>query len=551
MTIVNIAAAAVSIIIVIYNIVTSRKNKNAELRNDISDKTYRIILFIGIVVALFVRIYKFAQIPYGVNQDGAMAAVDAKALAEYGTDRFGMDYPVHLTAWRYGQMSSLLSYLMIPFIKLFGMTAFSIRLPSLIISCVGLIALFFLAKDSFGKEFALIAFLFSAINPWHIMQSRWALDCNLFPHFFIIGIFFLNRGLNKKIYLYISMVFFGLSMYCYGISIYTIPLFLLSASIYLLVTKKLKLKHILISALIYFLIAWPFIATMVINTFGLPSFKFLIFTIPYFPESQRSSDILFFSDNIFGQIFKNCLSLGKCIILQTDNLPWNTINGFGTIYLFSTPFFILGIYKIFKNKIKNSSVVFILIMLLTALFSGIITNNVNINRLNILYYPLIFITSIGIYYTFVDKKFFRNIVALLYVAIFAIFSCTYFTSYAEETKDFFYKDFQDAIVSVSDDKCKIHITSNVQTNNTANVSEILTLFHIDADAKYFQGEKKIDGKTFKEKYSFENIKDMPINTDNDSLYIVRESEKVFFDKSIFTFEKYGRFYVVKSIGKTP
>ena len=50
----------------------------------------------------------------GLEIDGAMAAVDAKALAYYGTDRFGMKYPVHLTAWGFGQMSALLSYLMVP-----------------------------------------------------------------------------------------------------------------------------------------------------------------------------------------------------------------------------------------------------------------------------------------------------------------------------------------------------------------------------------------------------------------------------------------------------
>ena len=78
-----------------------------------------IILGTALVIALFVRIYKFGSVPGGFNQDGAMAAVDAKALADYGTDRYGMHMPVHLTAWGYGQMSALLSYMMVPFIKLF------------------------------------------------------------------------------------------------------------------------------------------------------------------------------------------------------------------------------------------------------------------------------------------------------------------------------------------------------------------------------------------------------------------------------------------------
>ena len=107
--------------------------------------------------------------------------------------------------------------------------------------------------------------LFAAINPWHILQSRWALDCNLYPHFFMAGIYFLNRGLEKRRFLVISMIMFGLCMYCYGISIYTMPLFLLAACVYLLVTKKLTIKDAILALGVYLLVAWPFIATMIIN----------------------------------------------------------------------------------------------------------------------------------------------------------------------------------------------------------------------------------------------------------------------------------------------
>lgn len=39
---------------------------------------------------IFIRAFHFGISPIGVHQDEAMAAVDALALAEYGTDRFGM-----------------------------------------------------------------------------------------------------------------------------------------------------------------------------------------------------------------------------------------------------------------------------------------------------------------------------------------------------------------------------------------------------------------------------------------------------------------------------
>ena len=159
---------------------------------ELNPGVYRLFLIAAVVLAIAVRVYQFGTIPGGFNQDGAMAAVDAKALADYGTARFGMRFPVHLTAWGYGQMSSLLSYLMAPLIKLFGLNPVVARLPQLIISLLGLLTLYFFSRDAFGKTAALVIFAFGAINPWHILQSRWALDCNLYPHFFLFGVYFLH-----------------------------------------------------------------------------------------------------------------------------------------------------------------------------------------------------------------------------------------------------------------------------------------------------------------------------------------------------------------------
>ena len=86
-------------------------------------------VFLVLCVLLAVRLTAFGTIPGGLNQDGAMAAVDAKALGEYGTDRFGTFMPAHLRAWGYGQMSALLSYLMVPFVKIFGLNRTAVRLP--------------------------------------------------------------------------------------------------------------------------------------------------------------------------------------------------------------------------------------------------------------------------------------------------------------------------------------------------------------------------------------------------------------------------------------
>lgn len=149
-----------------------------------NDKIYYLIIAAVVIIGIGIRVWQFGSVPGGFNQDGAMAAVDGKAIADYGTDRFGTWLPAHLYAWGYGQMSSLLSYLIAIFVKFFGLTPITARLPQLIMSIAGGVFFYLFIRDIFGKGAGLIAAVFVAINPWHFIQSRWALDCNLLPHFF-------------------------------------------------------------------------------------------------------------------------------------------------------------------------------------------------------------------------------------------------------------------------------------------------------------------------------------------------------------------------------
>ena len=104
----------------------------------LGDNGKRIMAFWAILLfAVIVRCIGFGFIPGGINQDEAMGAMDAWALSLYGTDRYGVRFPVHFGAWQIGQMSVLLAYCMIPFIKLLGFNIMAVRLPSLFISCIG------------------------------------------------------------------------------------------------------------------------------------------------------------------------------------------------------------------------------------------------------------------------------------------------------------------------------------------------------------------------------------------------------------------------------
>lgn len=516
-----------------------------ELR--IHDPIYRLLLVLALLIAVFIRVYRFGSVPGGFNVDGAMGAVDAKALADYGTDRFGMRLPVHLTAWGYGQMSALLSYLTAPFIKLFGLSAVTARLPLLLVSLAGLVCLYLLVKDVFGRNVGLIVLWFAAINPWHVLQSRWAIDCNLYPHLVVAGLFCLHRAVigRRRLWLTMSMVLFGLCMYSYGISLYTLPLLLLAACIYLLATKKLRISDAVLAAGVYLLVAWPFFAVMAINFFGWDTVETPLFTLPFFPDSIRSNDILFFSENVFSQLVANFKSLVKVTALQTKDLPWNDVQNFGTMYLFSMPFAAAGLCGLLFEFRKKAGAVLVLFFLGMGIWCGLATNGVNVNRLNIIYYPIMILAGIGIWEVirWIKLPRLEYGIAAAYALAFVLFARTYFTGYAEEMSTVFYEDFGNAVSSLKDsDAEKIYIT--LGNRQTPAIAEIYTLFWQQVDAEYFQGKTSLGRLPYEERYTYGRMEGQSIDSAEDAAYVVGSDELDFFDEELYEFRQYGAFYTV-------
>lgn len=544
--------------ILMFMILNNKKRTFSEIGNSviydrpmIADHLFIVLVMLGFIIAIFVRVYKFGDIPGSFNQDGAMAALDAKALGLYGTDRFGMKYPTHLTAWVYGQMSAMMSYLQIPTIKLFGLTALGVRLPSLIVSLCGILCLFLFIHKAFGKNLALAVLYFAAINPWHIMQSRWALEANLYPHFCMIGIYFLHMALQthrRKLNFVISMTFFGLSMYCYGIALYTMPVFLLLTVILLCKYRKIKISEIVLCVISYLAVAWPFITTMLINFLGLETIETPWFTIPYFEHSVRSNDILFFAKEPLKQLVINFTNMVNIILFQGDDHLYNSIPGYGNMYLFTVPFIILGIVSMTKRMRYNNASLITVSMFITSVFCGIVTASVNTNRINIVFYSLMIFAVIGIYevfHYFSTKSYVKTMIPVFYLVAFFSFCGFYFTEYPKMVDELFYVDFKNASEYMSNQDSEIYYISEDSKDEKYYVSlaEVLTMFYHDIDALYFQGKTTDDfGKTYDERYVYFTCGEL--SEIEPGFYLVTSNDLSKFEDVDHTIETFGHFYVV-------
>jgi 4-amino-4-deoxy-L-arabinose transferase-like glycosyltransferase len=507
---------------------------------------------------IFIRAYHFGMIPIGVHQDEAMAAVDAKALADYGTDRFGMRYPVHFTAWIGGQMSVLLSYCMVPFIKILGFSTVSIRLPMLIVSCAGLLALYLFARHLTGKWFAIGTLLLGIICPWHYMQSRWSFDCNMFPHVFLFGVCLLLAGLRRRGCLYGSMIFFGLSSYCYGIANYSVPLFLLAMAIYLAATGLVKGRELAVCVILYVLVALPEFLTMLINVLGVESIETPFFTIPYFPQSMRSKDILFLQFS-WEQLWKNLAWAFSAVWGNGDKSITNTIVRFGPIYYLTTLFFVIGfldlIRKIRKEeKEKKAPFVILLAWLIMGIWVGAVTKEVTINRINIIFYPVLAAAGMGIVWCIRKCRLAVIPIAGAYMVLALLFAVNYFGGWADISRDYYYEPYINALNYAKEQAGDYYcITPDPQGEGVSMVGQILTMYCHEIDAHYYQGISNVqDGREvvpYEQRYCFQDATEEMVaeneQTGKDVVYIVRAPQVELFSADRYEIcSFYDAFFVV-------
>ena len=421
----NIIAILASIILPVIIIFPKIKKEKQEF---FKKNKYNIILYIILVVGFITRSVGININPKGLNVDEASSGYDAYSILEFGCDRNGNKFPVFLEAWGSGQ-NALYSYLMIPFIKLFGLNVITTRLPMVILGCISLIVWYNLLNEVKNKKFAIIGLSFLVICPWNIMKSRWGLESNIFPDFVLYAIYFIVKFIktNNVSKLYIASILLGISSYTYGTSYFFLPIFCIIMYIYLLYTKKVNIKNVILSFSIIFIIALPIMLYIIINTFDLNQIDLGIITIPKLPVNRYEEQTSIFNGNILTKSIKNFVKSLKLLLTQDDGLSWNCIPGFGLFYIISIPFLVYGIIYSIKNKeeIKKYESA-IDIWFISSFLLMFVLNEVNINRINVLIYPLIYYVINGIYIVVAKRNIISNsIILIVYIAFFVMFMCSY------------------------------------------------------------------------------------------------------------------------------
>jgi len=312
-------------------------------------------------------------------------------LFQYGVDRNGMSYPVHLISWGSGQ-NSLYAYLILPLVALKGIKAMPIRLPMLIAGILSIPIIYFAGKKMLGEKFGLIAMFFMAISPWHIVNSRWAVESNIMPFLFLTGFALLLYANQKNNWFLLACLFFSLSLYAYGTAYVGVPVFMALVIPVLIYVKQISVKQAVTGLTLFVAISLPIFLFIVVNTFHLDTIHLGPVTIPRLPVQARYEAMAaVFNDSPLRSVMENTGIMVRLLWSQEDAFPWNFVEPYGYFYKFTFPFVLIGLLltlPLRSNLEKRTERWFLFSWMAASIIIGIV-HPTNLTRLNLIFTPIL------------------------------------------------------------------------------------------------------------------------------------------------------------------
>ncbi len=421
------------------------------------DKIVYILLFVFILFGIFLRLNNLGGVPPQPTVDEVSLGYNAFSLVKTGADEFGEKFPILLRAyddWR----PALYVYMVMPFVMFMGLTVEAVRFPSVILSIITVIGVYFLIKEltigskliSIGKtkfDIATITTILFAVSPWHIYISRLGHEVNASYSFLIFGILFFLKFVNKekpKVYdIILSSIFFALSFDSYQSTKLAVPLIVIVLSTLYLKTLLANRAKVLIAFIVGIILIAPIILTSFSDN-ALIRFKatnLIDHSVTYFDGVAGRYAYDHETGNKLGMLFDN-RRVGAILLMSHAYLShfdpvWLFLNEggeqfkapqIGLLYLFELPFIIAGILYFASSGISGKNRILIILWALIAVIPAAITTGYAhpMRVFNILPLPQLF-TALGVIYMLSKlRNNFQRIAGLSMVSLAVLISAVWF-----------------------------------------------------------------------------------------------------------------------------
>ncbi len=424
-------------------------------------------LFIILIVATFLRLWKISEVPVSLFGDELDVGYQAYSIIKTGRDYNGNFLPLHfhsIAEWR----TPLYLYSCVPTVAIFGISPLGVRLPAAIFGILGVLGMYLMVSEMVNGQWlmvnkkqkliinnqslAIISAALLAISPWHIQYSRAGFEVTQMLAFLLFGIYFFFRSLRSDgKHLWLSVMFFILTPWVYSTAKFFTPFFM--TALFIIFKKEifsLRKKEILKSVFIGSVLGLPLIYS---TLFGGGSQRFGYISV--FTDPSMEGDVGFarLNDAAVEGVDRNIFQKISSRVIHNKYLFWgdkiadnyfsafstnflfnmgdlnrrHNIEGMGELYKADVIPLVLGIILFFAFY-KNTKIKLVLLtwILLGALPSSITRDGGNhATRLILILPPIIFLIAYGVVTGYnALPRIYRNLLLIVYCLVFSV--CFYF-----------------------------------------------------------------------------------------------------------------------------
>lgn len=363
-----------------------------------------------LLLASLLRLYRLGEYPQSLYGDELAFAWNAYSISLTGADEYNIPHPLLFRSFDDYKLP-IPVYLLVPFIRLFGLNSFSIRLPIAIAGIATVWITYFLIRQFLSRKVALLGMFLMSISPWHIHLSRGYFESTLSLMFTIAAVWLFLSSKGKFYQIVISGVLFICSIYTYFTPRIYIPFlvpFLTIISFLMLVNKWNISKKILIRNMLgmYFVIliaSIPLISAMLTGN-GMERFRNLSgsqqsYVIDRVMRDRRDSalpiSIKILLHNKFSvtaeTVVNNYLehwSIGFWYFAGDSSLRY-FLGNMGLFYLWELPFVVIGTYLLYRNH-KTATIILLGWLAIMPVPAALVGKPFAVRSLSMLPVPFVF-----------------------------------------------------------------------------------------------------------------------------------------------------------------
>jgi 4-amino-4-deoxy-L-arabinose transferase-like glycosyltransferase len=375
----------------------------------------KILLFLVVALALFLRLYKVTTVPPSLNWDEVSIGYNAYSILKTGRDEWGKFLPFHFESYGEYKLPAQI-YASIPAIAIFGLNEFGVRITPVIYGTLTVLLLYFLAKElSKNEGVALISAFFLAISPWHIQLTRASFESSFSVFWVTLGAWFFIKGFTNKKYWFWSVIPFVISIYTYNAARVFTPIWLVA--LFLIYRKEiLKNTKILVLGLLVFLISMIPLVGFIISGEATARLQLVSITadpgfvlrineargnthlpapLPLLIHNKITHFVYVYVGNYLSHFTPDFLFISGAGHKQQH------VQGIGELYAIQAPFILIGLYFLFRKKNKWRWLLVSWLLLAFIPVSITVDSIPNALRTLLAAIPYQIFTGFGIYETFI------------------------------------------------------------------------------------------------------------------------------------------------------